>query len=388
MRLPSGAGDGRNPAVSSAGRRGLIAAALVLGLAGAPAHAQRQAAGKTETFAAQVLRLSEPGGYFDSDNLISNETSYLHVMDALDRLGVRGGAFIGVGPDQSFSYVAAVRPRVAYIIDIRRDNMLMHLMFKALFAESATRVEYLSLWFGRPAPPRPAAWASAPIQRIIHWVDSVPATEASSRAAMQRVRSRVERFGLPLSSQDLETLDRFHRAFIAEGLDIQFTSRGRFSRRAYPTYRDLLLERDRSGRPRNYLDRDADYRFLRELQSRDRVIPVVGDLAGPHALAAIGREIAAQRLAVSVLYVSNVEQYLFRSDVFDRFARTVGTLPRNARSVIVRSWFSGYPQRHPFNVTGHRSTQIAQTFEAFLRGLALGYGSYWDVATHDPIPPG
>jgi hypothetical protein len=34
--------------------------------------------------------------------------------------------------DQSFSYIAAIRPAVAFMIDIRRDNLLMHLMFKAL----------------------------------------------------------------------------------------------------------------------------------------------------------------------------------------------------------------------------------------------------------------
>jgi hypothetical protein len=45
-----------------------------------------------EVFASLVERVSEAGGYFDTDNLISNETGYLTVMDALGRLGLRGGA--------------------------------------------------------------------------------------------------------------------------------------------------------------------------------------------------------------------------------------------------------------------------------------------------------
>ena len=94
-------------------------------------------------FAKLVQRLSEPGGYFDSDNLISNETSYLHVLDGMRRLKVQGGAYIGVGPDQNFSYIAAVRPNIAFMIDIRRDNLLEHLLFKSLFAMSRNRVEYL-----------------------------------------------------------------------------------------------------------------------------------------------------------------------------------------------------------------------------------------------------
>ena len=105
------------------------------------------------TFAGAVARLSEPGGYFDSDNLISNETSYLHVMTRLDALEVRGGAYIGVGPDQNYSYLAAIRPTVAYMLDIRRDNALQHLLYKALFARSNTRIEYLCHWLGRRVPP-------------------------------------------------------------------------------------------------------------------------------------------------------------------------------------------------------------------------------------------
>src|SRR5262245_8194151 len=68
------------------------------------------------SFAADIARLSEPEGFFDTDNLISNERSYLEVVPALVKGGVSGGAYIGVGPDQNFSYIARIRPAVAYII--------------------------------------------------------------------------------------------------------------------------------------------------------------------------------------------------------------------------------------------------------------------------------
>src|SRR5688572_9427141 len=84
-------------------------------------------------FAKLVARLSEPGGYFDSDNLVSNELSYQHVMGAMRRLKVGGGAYIGVGPDQNYTYIARVRPKIAYMIDLRRDNLLQHLLYKSLF---------------------------------------------------------------------------------------------------------------------------------------------------------------------------------------------------------------------------------------------------------------
>ena len=94
-------------------------------------------------FAWLVERLSEPGGYFDTDNLISNETSYLHVLGALRERGVSGGAFIGVGPDQGFAYIAQVRPNIAFMIDIRRDNLLQHL-FSRPFLPARTTASSIS----------------------------------------------------------------------------------------------------------------------------------------------------------------------------------------------------------------------------------------------------
>ena len=63
------------------------------------------------------VRLSDAGGYFDTDNIITNETSYLHALDALRKQGVHGGAYIGVGPDQNFSYIGRIRPAEAFIVE-------------------------------------------------------------------------------------------------------------------------------------------------------------------------------------------------------------------------------------------------------------------------------
>ncbi len=123
---------------------GIVVAGLLLAGAARVGNVQAPPA-----FASLVAQLSEPGGYFDTDNLISNERSYLHVVPALRDPGLAGGAYIGVGPDQNFSYIAQVKPSIAFIVDLRRDNLLLHLVFKALFSMSETRVDYLSLLFGR-----------------------------------------------------------------------------------------------------------------------------------------------------------------------------------------------------------------------------------------------
>ncbi|MGE5837389.1 MAG: hypothetical protein ACM4AI_23145 [Acidobacteriota bacterium] len=327
------------------------------------------------TFAAQIAALSEPGGYFDTDNLISNERSYLHVLPALQRANVRGGAYIGVGPDQNFSYIAAIQPSIAIIVDIRRDNLLLHLLFKSLFAESRSRVEFLALLFGRPVPDSPA-WEKRSLQELVKYVDDAksldrPATEARRT----RITARLKSFGVPLSPEDLQTVDRFHRRFTDAGLGLQFESTGRPPQVYNPTYRDLLLETDGSGRAGHYLATEDAFQFLKTLEARDLLIPVVGDFAGPKALAAVGRFLKDRNERVSAFYASNVEFYLFRNGTFPRFVANLGLLPRSSGAMVIRSVFSG---GRP--MPGYASASVTQPLAELLDGYAQGrFRQYWEL---------
>lgn len=368
--------------------RGLLVAAGLLvvsgaGLARGVATRDIQAATfrSDTTFAGTVARLSEPAGYFDSDNLISNETSYLHAVSHLRSGRVRGGAYIGVGPDQSFSYIAAIRPSVAFMIDIRRDNLLMHLMFKALFERSQNRFEFLSRWTGRTVPTDVRSWTRAPIERILAAVDSLPVDPTG--AETDAIIATVRRYGVALSLSDTTNLRRFHGEFVRHGLGLRFTSTGRTPRYYYPTLRDLILERDMDGRQASYLASEESWRFLKELEGRGGIIPVVGNLAGSSAFPAIGREVAARGEIVSALYVSNVEMYIWRDGSFANFAANAARLPRNERSVIIRSFFGGgfAGQSHPLRQDPHVSTQLVQTLDDFARRQREGWTSYWELVT-------
>jgi len=327
-----------------------------------------------------IERLSEPGGFFPSDNLVSNETSYLHVLGRMETLGVRGGVYVGVGPDQNFSYIAAVRPEIAFIIDIRQDNLLHHLLFKALFENARNRMEYLTLLLARPVPDDLDGWDEASIAAIVEHIDSLPRNPATFEEVAARVRTTIAGYGVALSESQYATIRGIHEMFFARGLDIRYSLGPR-----YPTYRRLLLERDLDGRQRNYLAAEESFRFVKELQRRNRVVPVVGDVAGPHALGAIGREIAARGLAITVFYVSNVEQYLMRGGSFERFAETVAALPHGEGGVMIRSYFGR--GNHPWNVPGHISTQLLEPLAGFIaerdRG---GYRSYYDLVTRNVVP--
>jgi hypothetical protein len=175
------------PGITLGAARGLLVACGLLAVSGAGLARGIATRGiqvitirDDTSFAGTVARLSEAPGYFDSDNLISNETAYLHAVSHLRTGRVAGGAYIGVGPDQSFSYIAAIRPSVAFMIDIRRDNLLMHLMFKALFERSSNRFEFLSRWTGRVVPADVDRWDGSPIETILAAVDSLPVNTTAS----------------------------------------------------------------------------------------------------------------------------------------------------------------------------------------------------------------
>lgn len=370
----------RNSSASARPSRGILYVFAIAGLAAcAPAPQKAAAPPSQPTFAELYNRLSEPGGYFDSDNLISNETSYLHALDELRTLGVKGGAYIGVGPDQSFSYIAEIRPELAFMIDIRRDNMLQHLLFRSLFQRSRNRMEYLAGLIGADVQGDVESWTDRPIQQILAVLDTARRTpEAYARLSAQVIQD-AQSSGITLSAEDLATIKRFHQEFHDLGLEIRYTSKNRPPRLSYPTLRELIMETDRAGSLSSYLATEERWNVVRDMTRNNRMLLVTGDLAGERALRAVGDYVRERGLKVSVFYTSNVEQYLFQFGVFDSFARNTLTLPFDSNAVIIRSYFArGRP--HPFAVGGHMSIQLVQPATEFVMRMNNGgYASYFEL---------
>ena len=332
------------------------------------------------TFADRVAQLSESGGYFDTDNQISNEKSYLHVLPALGQMGIKGGAYIGVGPDQNFSYIARIRPSIAFIVDVRRDNMLLQLLFKALFSMADTRAEYISMLFGRLPPPRTPVWKSAEIDSLATYVDGLPPSKSPDIAALDvRIDKALDSFGVPLTTEDRGMIHEFHHRFVTAGLGLKFESKGRSPRSYYPTYRELLLETDRQGHQLNFLASEADFEYIRAMEQQDLIIPVVGDLAGPSAINAISRHILERGERLSAFYVSNVEFYLFGDGKYPQFVENLERIPRSPNSVLIRSVFGKFISID--SVPGYFSTQMIQPIESLVSGGATGYRSYYSLIT-------
>jgi hypothetical protein len=332
-----------------------------------------QPAAPISPFGTAIARLSEAGGYFDTDNLISNESSYLQVLPELKRRDVRGGVYIGVGPDQNFSYIAETRPAVAYIVDIRRDNVLLHLLFKALFHESRTRVDYLAMLFGRAVPRDADAWKQTTVDKLAQYVEGAPRADAAALHA--RIERVIRSFGVAVSAEELKTIAGFHQRFVDAGLSLRFQSAGRPPQWNYPTYGDMLVDRDSAGRQANFLATEDGFQFVRDLQARDQVIPVVGDLAGPSAVVNVGKAIASRGEKLSAFYVSNVEFYLFGDGTFPRFVANLGQVPHAANAVVIRSFFNrgGVARTRPSDNSASQLQRVDDLLKEFAAGRVRSY---------------
>jgi hypothetical protein len=159
----------------------------------------------------------------------------------------------------------------------------------------------------------------------------------------------------------------------------------------YPSLADLIMATDREGRRTSYLADEDAFQLVRGMEVRDRIIPVVGNVAGDKAVKAIGAYAAEHHLTVSALYVSNVEQYLMtREGGFPEFARNVGALPHDPTSVIIWSYFGRFGRSHPLYVpaSGGVSTSMVETIDSFLARYGAGeIRSYADLVFAGFVTP-
>jgi hypothetical protein len=326
--------------------------------------------------------MSEPNGFFRSDNLVSNEHTFQFVLPSLAKQAKPGGVYLGVAPDQNFTYIVATAPRMAFIVDVRRGNLLEHLLYKALIELSSDRAGFLSRLFSKPRPAgiRPNATAT----ELFAAYDSVESREDAYRQNLQAIKDQLgRRHGFRLSPDDVSGLEDIYFSFFWEGPGLRYTMATGFGARArlgFPTYQDLMTAGDAAGVPRSYLASEAQFQALKALQERNLIVPIVGNFAGPKALRAVGRYVREHGARISAFYVSNVEQYLFQDGIFEAFAQNVAALPLDASSTFIRSVSArfGYEGREPLGPDG-RATALYPML-AFTDDFRAGrLGSYFEV---------
>lgn len=329
-----------------------------------------------------IEAVSEKAGKFPSENFVSNETSFLHVQKQLALPALKGGAYVGVGPEQSFTYLAMLEPELAFIVDIRRQNMIEHLLYQALFEHASSRAEMLAMLTGKLPAKLPEPTSS--FEEIAGWLAMLPRGVAPGKDPRALTLDRARSLGLELGKDDLAHLDATLKAFSEKGLDLAYSMEG--SNRKYPTLGELMKTRDAAGKPASFLGTEDAYRTVARLSRENRIVPVVGDLAGDGAMPRIAKELAARKLPLNVLYSSNVEQYLFEPPTWKRWVRNVAAFSWAPEGRIVRVYFD-QGRAHPQQQKGHRTVSMVFPARAFVEraqgGQGKGYASWWEVVT-DP----
>jgi len=370
-------------------RRRFVPAVFVLALAlvAAPVHSRQSRHGDTlpsrlsdAAFWKLSGDLSEPNGWFRSENLVSNEHTFQYVIPALQKAVRPGTVYLGVAPDQNFTYMVATRPKMAFIVDIRRGNLLQHLMYKALFELSADRAEFISRLFSKRRPAGVGPQSSA-VDLFAAYARVETSEELYRLNLLALTDHLTKKRGFPLSPGDLQQMEGIFFAFFWEGPSLRYTTSpsglggARFSSN-FPSYEDLMIQSDWEGVRRGYLASEENFKFIKSLQERNLIVPVMGNFAGPKALRAVGRYVREHGSTIGTFYVSNVEQYLYQDGLFDSFARNVATLPVDDRSTFVRSVSARFGYQGPMTWTDGRASALypIKDFNAhFEAGLLRSY---------------
>jgi hypothetical protein len=302
-----------------------------------------------EVFWKMIQDFSEEGGFFTSENFSSNERGYETLIPKLAAKLDPGGVYLGVGPEQNFQYIASLKPQMAFIIDIRRQNMIQHLMYKAAFEMAADRAEFLSIVFSRRRPALNGDVSAITTAQLFNAIASQPKDEELAEENRKTIKARLSAHGFNLTPADEQTLDHVFDVFAAYGPYLNYSSNinglGQMVQNRggnNVAYLDLMVLVDNSGVNRSYLASEESFRFMKDLQSRNLLVPVVGNFGGPKAIRAVGQYVREQGATVNVFYLSNVEQYLFSPpqggpQIFREFYENVATLPLHERSTFIRS---------------------------------------------------
>ncbi len=304
--------------------------------------------------------LSEPAGEFRSENLVSNETMFQWPIPELVKTVTPGTVYMGVAPDQNFTYMAALKPKIAFIVDIRRGNVLQHLLYKALFEMSANRAEFAARLFSVPTPANLKADATArELFDAIYLAKPDPKLfEANKRAVTELI---TVKHGFTLNSADIDQLQWIYNCFYTFGPDLTYQAcetssgrsygggggfgfgfgggrggRGGFGG-AFRSFADMQTQTDATGANHAYLANESNYKWMKDFEAKNLLVPVTGDFMGPKAIKAVAAWVRERAGVVGTFYTSNVEQYLFQSSTWGNFYENVAALPVDSHSLFIRS---------------------------------------------------
>lgn len=353
---------------------GLLLTYLVyIGLDTKIVHAQSLDLLSQIQFRELIQDISEETGDFPSHNFVSNESSYLHPIPILRNHKIQGGVYIGVGPEQNYSYIAEIKPDIAFIVDIRRQNMLQHLLFKALCEFAEKRVDYLSLLLSLPLPhSMPWGEREPSIREIVDFLRSIKPDYKMYQRTLKKITTELAQYGIT-DRVDYDSVEFVFRSFYERQFQIKYelTVPPYHLPYNYPDFEDLLVATTLEGEPACFLATRDRFEFINKMHERNLIVPVVGNLGSNKVLQSISDYTKAQKKTISAFYTSNVEVYLnsFDKPAFESMIESVRSFPITSKSVFIRAYHNDHHlecMSHPDRVGDHVFTTTVQPIAVFL----------------------
>jgi hypothetical protein len=327
-----------------------------------------------DTYWKMVSDYSEDSGSFRFEYM-SNELQFQYVIPRLKENRKPGGAYLGVGPEQNFTYISALQPKIAFICDIRRQNLVEHLIYKVIFEMSTDRVDFLSYLFSRK--PAVVLNEKSSVKQLFQAFRTASPDPEMYRRNLDAIKNRLlNEHRFPLSRTDQQSVDFIYKIFFdTENVFGYSTSIfGGFG----ATYAELMTATDEQGQSRSYLATEENFQTVRDLERRNLIIPVVGDFAGPKTLRSVGRYLKDHGATLTAFYTSNVEQYLFeQGDDWRHFLTNVSAFPLDSSSTFIRSSHYSFGEQPPGQFNRGRFIQLlspmAEAVKAFNTGQLASY---------------
>jgi len=340
------------------------------------AHAQIVPDISPVEFSRMVKSMSEGGGYFPSDNWVTNETTYLDAIEPLERLAIKGGVYIGVASNQNFSYIAVIKPDIVFFVDIRHLNRMQHLVYKVLFELAETRAEFFSLLFSKSLNSKDPPDEKSNIDNLVNYFLRAPTDREMNQATFEKIVSVLDnKYKYNLEETEKNEIRAVLDAFYLHNLKITYNGGSNYR---FPNLGQLLKTTDSRGEQLNIFNSREKYQFVREMHLANKIIPLTGNFAGTKALTKVADFLDKYKLKVSAYYVSNVERYLFRDGIFSDWVENIYKLPINDNTVFIR-W------THNSNYLYSQKTRL-QLFNSFLDSYNAGkYLAYQDLINSEYV---
>src|SRR5262249_51261212 len=160
--------------------------------------------------------------------------------------------------------------------DIRRQNAMQHLMYKALIETSSDRADFLSKLFSRKRPEKVGPESTA--EELFIAYDTVEPDRDLFQKNFDAIKKQLEeRHGFKLSTDDETSIQYVYHAFFVAGPDLTYNGvgGGGLGRSRMPSYAELMEMTDEEGVNRSYMGTEENFRILQDFEKNNLIVPVV-----------------------------------------------------------------------------------------------------------------